>query len=96
MRPLRGSEEDAVDALRLLHSVGLDLHAPNHDGDTPLDAAVGGRKSEKIIRYLLGEGADPTRANAKGMTPLALAETRGTPEIAALLREPPSRGGAVP
>ncbi len=92
----QGTEEDAVEALRLLHGVGLDLHAPNHDGDTPLHAAVGGRKSEKIIRYLLDEGAEPTRANAKGTTPLALAETRGTPEIAALLREATSRAAAVP
>jgi len=83
----QGSEEDAVEAIRLLCSVGLDLHAPNHDGDTPLHAAVGGRKSEKIIRYLLEEGADPAAANAKGVTPLVLAETRGTPEILALLQE---------
>jgi uncharacterized protein len=92
----QGTEEDAVEAIRLLRSVGLDLHAPNHDGDTPLHAAVGGRKSEKIIRYLLDEGADPTLANAKGVTPLALAETRGTPEIATLLREAKARPAGTP
>jgi len=83
----QGSEDDAVEAIRLLRSAGMDLQAPDHNGDTPLHAAVGGRKSEKIIRYLLAEGADPTAANAKGVTPLTLAETRGTPEILALLQE---------
>ena len=92
----QGSEEDAVEAIRLLRSVGLDLRAPNHDGDTPLHAAVGGRRSEKIIRYLLDEGADPAAANAKGMTPLTLAKTRGTPELAALLQQASPRGAAVP
>jgi ankyrin repeat protein len=82
----QGSEEDAIEALRLLQSVGLDLRAANREGDTPLHAAVTGRRSEKIVRYLLAEGADPAAANAKGQTPLALAETRGTPELLALLR----------
>jgi ankyrin repeat protein len=82
----QGSEDDAVEAIRLLRSVGLDLRAADHNGDTPLHAAVGGRKSEKIVRYLLDEGADPAIANAKGITPLKLAETRGTPEILALLQ----------
>jgi ankyrin repeat protein len=85
----QGSEEDAIEALRLLQSVGLDLRAANRDGDTPLHAAVTGRRSEKIVRYLLAEGADPAAANAKGQTPLSLAETRGTPELLALLREAP-------
>jgi len=84
----QGSEDDAIETVRLLRSAGLDLREPNHDGDTPLHAAVGGRKSEKIIRYLLAEGADPAAANAKGATPLSLAETRGPPEILALLRAP--------
>jgi uncharacterized protein len=82
----QGSEDDAVAALQLLEGLGLDAKAANHDGDTPLHAAVGGRKSEKIIRHLLEQGADPAVANAKGVTPLTLAETRGTPEIVALLR----------
>jgi hypothetical protein len=36
---------------------------------------------------LLAQGADPRKANGKRQTPLGLAEQRGTPAIAALLRE---------
>ena len=87
----QGSEDDAIEAIELLRGVGLDIKAANHDGDTPLHAAVTGRRSEKIVRYLLDAGADPNTANAKGQTPLAQAETRGTPELVALLREGPRR-----
>jgi beta-lactamase class A len=38
------------------------------------------------VAALLARGADPNVANAKGETPLALAETRATPEIVAQLR----------
>jgi ankyrin repeat protein len=82
----QGSDEDAIEAIRLLRSRGLELNAANHDGDTPLHAAVAGRHSDKIVRYLLDEGANPTAANAKGQTPLAVAEARGPPEVFAMLR----------
>ena len=87
----QGSEDDAIEAIRLLRGLGLDLNAANHDGDTPLHAAVAGRHSEKIVRYLLAEGADPSVANAKGQTPLAVAEARGPPEVLALLRDAAQR-----
>ncbi|HUL80795.1 MAG TPA: ankyrin repeat domain-containing protein [Gammaproteobacteria bacterium] len=87
----QGSDEDAIEAIRLLRRLGLELDAANHDGDTPLHAAVAGRHSDKIVRYLLDEGANPTAANAKGQTPLAVAEARGPPEVFAMLREAAGR-----
>jgi uncharacterized protein len=83
----QGSEEEAVASLALLLEFGHDLHATNEAGDTALHAAVGGRGSEVIVRYLLERGADPLVANARELTPLAIAETRSTPAIVALLQE---------
>jgi uncharacterized protein len=82
----QGSDAEAVEALRLLLELGLDVHAANAAGDTALHAAVSGRQAEPIIRFLLEQGADPAAPNGKRQTPLAIAESRGTPEIAALLR----------
>lgn len=87
----QGSEDDAIEAVKLLRSLGLDLRAANHDGDTPLHAAIAGRHSEKIVHFLLDEGANPRAANAKGQTPLTLAEARGPPDVLAMLREAAGR-----
>jgi len=40
----------------------------------------------RLVAALLARGADPTAPNSKGETPLALAETRATPEIVEQLR----------
>jgi len=84
----QGSDEEAVETIRLLLELGLDVNAASDTGDTALHAAVSGRKSEAIVRFLLDRGADPRKANAKQQTPLALAESpRGSPVLAALVRE---------
>jgi hypothetical protein len=83
----QGSDEEAVETLRQLLELGLDVNAASDAGDTALHAAVSGRKSETIVRFLLEHGADPRKANGKQQTPLALAEQRGTPALAALVRE---------
>jgi ankyrin repeat protein len=83
----QGSDEEAVATLELLLELGLDVNAANDAGDTALHAAVTGRKSEPIVKFLLASGADPRKPNGKQQTPLALAAQRGTPEIAALVRE---------
>jgi ankyrin repeat protein len=83
----QGSDDEAVETLALLLELGLDVNAANDAGDTALHAAVSGRKSEPIVKFLLSQGADPRKANGKQQTPLALAESRGTPAIAALVRE---------
>ena len=82
----QGSEEEAVQTLELLLSLGLDLHAANQTGDTALHAAIAGRGSEAIVRFLLERGADPLAVNARQQTPLSVAEARSTEAMAALVR----------
>lgn len=74
----QGSEQEAVETLRTLLDLGLDVHAKNATGDSLLHAALG-RGSEPIVRFLLEAGADTAVVNAKGQTPLAQAEARGAP-----------------
>ncbi|HEX5047148.1 MAG TPA: ankyrin repeat domain-containing protein [Gammaproteobacteria bacterium] len=86
----QGSDEEAVQTIELLLELGLDVNAATDTGDTALHAAVSGRKSETIVKYLLERGADPRKPNGKQQTPLALAESpRGAPALAALLRAAP-------
>jgi ankyrin repeat protein len=82
----QGSEAEALETLELLLGLGLDINAANADGDTALHAAIGGRGSEVIIRFLLERGADPVAVNKREQTPLTIAESRSTPAIAALVR----------
>ena len=81
----QGSETEAVEAIGLLIDLGLAVDAVDAAGNTALHAAVTGRRSPAIIAALLARGADPLAANAKGETPLAVAETRA-PEIVEQLR----------
>jgi ankyrin repeat protein len=82
----QGPDGEAVETLELLLSLGLDLAAANQAGDTALHAAVGGRGSEAIVRFLLERGADPNAANGRQQTPLSLAEARGSDGVKALVR----------
>jgi hypothetical protein len=45
----------------------------------------GGAKHQATVEALLKGGADPNNAGGKGMSPLALARSRGYGEIARLL-----------
>jgi ankyrin repeat protein len=82
----QGSEQEAVEAVRLLVSLGLAVDAKDDAGNTALHSAVTGRGSAAIVGALLELGANPAEANAKGESPLRLAETRASPEIVAQLR----------
>jgi ankyrin repeat protein len=61
--------DDAVDVLL---AAGADLRAVsrNHDGNTPLHAALAGRGVGRISTSLLGRGADVRAADAGGHTAL--------------------------
>ena len=89
----QGSDAEAVETLELLLSLGLDLNAKNEAGDTALHAAVGGRGSEAIVRFLLECGADPMAANGREQTPLSVAEARGNDAVIALVRAAAGAGG---
>lgn len=81
----QGTEEEAVATIDYLLELGLAVIVTNDGGDTPLHSAISGRGSELIIARLLAHGADPLIANARGQTPLAVAESRSTEAIAALV-----------
>ena len=89
----QGSDAEAVETLELLLSLGLDLKAANQAGDTALHAAVGGRGSEAIVKFLLERGADPLAANGRQQTPLSIAEARGSDAVKALVRAAAGAGG---
>lgn len=84
----QGSDDEAVETLRLLLDLGLDIDGQNADGNTPLHAALTGRGAEAIIRFLIEAGADPRIPNNRGETALDLAETRAAPGIIELMRAP--------
>lgn len=71
----QGSDQEAIEAIALLLESGLDLNATMDNGDTALHAAVSGRGSEAIIRYLVERGANLHAKNKQGRTPLELATT---------------------
>jgi uncharacterized protein len=83
----QGTDEEAVAAIRLLLGLGLDINVANESGDTPMHAAIAGRASETIIRFLVSRGAALDLENGRGQTPLAIAEGRGLDSIAEVLRE---------
>jgi ankyrin repeat protein len=78
----QGSEREATEAIALCLEAGLDINATTDAGETALHAAIAGRGSETIIRYLVERGADVQAKNKQGRTPLDLA-TGGRREYSA-------------
>jgi ankyrin repeat protein len=77
---------------------GLDPNQADARGQSPLQAAVGGRHpgAEPLLRCLLRYGADPERAAADGQTALGLALHLGRHDLSAWLRWHPWRLPARP
>jgi hypothetical protein len=72
-------------ALAFLLQRGANLNARGPDGDTPLLFAV--RRNDRVfVRHLLDRGADPSVTDARGRSPLAVAEELGHEDVARLLR----------
>ena len=85
----QGTEAEAIEAIALLLGLGLDVNAQDDDGNTAVHAAVTGRASDAIVRFLATDGgADLTIRNRRGQTALDAAEARrsGGEALAALLR----------
>src|SRR6185503_20162492 len=77
----QGSDEEAVEAIRFLLTIGFDINGTNDAGDTALHAAISGRGSEAIIAALVAQGADPEKKNKRNQTPLSLATAKGNDAI---------------
>lgn len=84
------SERGHVDYVRRVVQTDMDVNHVNRLGWTALLEAVilgdGGKDHQRIARILLKAGADPSIADADGVTALRHAERRGFTEIVDLLR----------
>lgn len=67
------TEEKAVEALAAGLALGLDVNAANAHGETALHAAAY-HNANRVIEFLVDNGADIDALNAAGQTPLRLAE----------------------
>ena len=65
----RGSEADALEGLKLLAGLGLDLNQQNDKGETALHGAAG-RGADSITEYLAGKSAKLDAKTKTGLTPL--------------------------
>jgi len=74
----RGTEPQALDAVKLCVSLGLDVNAGTDKGETPLHGASR-RGANTIIQYLADNGAKINAGNKQGITPLDIAMGKGAP-----------------
>jgi ankyrin repeat protein len=65
----RGSEAEAVEAVKVAMETGLDLNAENTRGETALDGAAG-RGADLIVQFLVDRGAKINAKSKQGYTPL--------------------------
>jgi ankyrin repeat protein len=77
-------ERDALEAVKLAATAGVDVNASNANGQTALHGAVY-RAANSIIRYLVEAGARTDFQDELERTPLKLAE-QGFNQVASLIR----------
>ncbi len=85
----QGSEPDAIEAIKLCMQAGIDINATTNAGETALHAAISGRASETIVRFLVESGASLSAKNKQGRTPLevAIASRKDVSGIVAFLKQ---------
>jgi len=71
----KGTEDEAIEAIKLCLELGLDINAQNEEGYSPLHAAVD--RTDGVIRYLVSRGARLDLKDRYGRMPLDVA-LRGT------------------
>lgn len=73
---IRGSEPEALEAVKLCVSLGIDVNAATDKGVTALHGAAQ-RGADSIAEYLIQKGANVNARNKKGFTPLDIAMGKG-------------------
>jgi uncharacterized protein len=68
----KGSESDAIEALKVTVDLGLDLNQENSKGETALHGAAF-RGADTIVQYLVDHGAKLNAKTKQGFTPLDVA-----------------------
>jgi ankyrin repeat protein len=94
-RPVRGglhaaAQNGHADIVRALLDAGWPADTLDEDGSTPLAEAALAERAH-VVALLLERGADPRRADDRGVSPASLAATHGLRAIAALLDGKPRR-----
>jgi ankyrin repeat protein len=73
---IRGTEEEALEAVKLCVSLGLDVNAATDKGQTALHGAAN-RGADSITKFLIEKGANVNARNKRGFTALDLAMGKG-------------------
>jgi uncharacterized protein len=73
---IKGTEAEALEAVKLCVSLGLDVNAATDKGETALHGAAH-RGADTIAKYLIDNGADVKARNKRGFTALDLAMGMG-------------------
>ena len=68
----KGTESEALEALKLAVGLGLDINQANDKGETPLHGAAL-RGADTIAQYLVDQGAKLNATTKQGFTPLDVA-----------------------
>jgi len=73
---IKGTEDEALEAVKLCLSLGLDVNAATDKGETALHGAAH-RGADSIAKYLIDKGANVNARNKRGFTALDLAMGKG-------------------
>ena len=73
---IKGTEAEALEAVKLCASLGLDINAATDKGETALHGAAH-RGADSITKYLVEKGANVNARNKRGFTALDLAMGKG-------------------
>ena len=73
---IKGTEAEALEAVKLCVSLGLDVNAATNKGETALHGAAH-RGADTIAKYLIDKGANVKARNKRGFTALDLAMGKG-------------------
>jgi ankyrin repeat protein len=73
---IRGTEEEALQAVQLCASLGIDVNAATDKGETALLGAAN-RGADSIAKFLIEKGAKVNARNKRGFTALDLAMGKG-------------------
>ena len=68
----KGSESEALDAVKLTVGLGLDINRENDRGETALHGAAS-RGADTLVQYLVDQGASLNAKTKQGLTPLDFA-----------------------
>src|SRR6185436_1754167 len=90
----RGTEQGALEAVKILADAGLDLRQVNSRGETALHGAAD-RGADSVVQFLVDRGADLNVKTKQGFTPLDVAMGKSSlaqlpipkPTTVALLRK---------